>query len=680
MDKLKMHSPDLSQDNIAKIRELFPGCVTEARDDATGAVRLAVDFDQLRQELSDHIVEGPQERYRLDWPGKREALALANAPIAKTLRPEPSESVAFEKTKNLFIEGDNLDALKLLQENYLGAIDLIYIDPPYNTGQDFIYSDDFSEAENEYLQRTSQTDELKNRFVANTETNGRFHSDWLSMIYARLKVAKNLLAPTGAVFISIDDGEQENLKKVCDEVFGGENFVNTISVNMKNVAGASGGGEDKRLKKNIEYLHVYLASRVDFEGFNNAYDLFPISDMVQEYRDEGKSWKYTTILVEPGEKVFLGSTVDGEGNDISIYERRDFVIKSIAQVQREEGLTEEEAYNKYASMIFQTAMPQSSIRPRVMSFVQENGGVQSDLYSIEYVPRSGRNKGKLYEQFYKGESFRLFAWLRDVAEEKDGVIYKREMRGTYWDYASETKNLTKEGDIPFQNGKKPLAMLKRIVGMQKNQNATVMDFFAGSSSTAHAVLACNAEDGGDRRFIMVQLPEVGDAEASGFANVAELSKERIRRAGKKILEGECHPDWNRDVGFRVLKVDTSNMKDVYYRPDELKQSDLLDMVDNVKEGRTAEDLLFQVLVDWGVDLTLPIRRETVQGKSVFFVDDNALVACFDRGITEDLVKDLAGHEPLRVVFRDNGFVSDAVKINVEQIFRQLSPSTEVKAI
>ena len=679
MDKLKMHSPDLTQDNIAKIRALFPGCVTEVAG-ADGSLKLAIDFDQLRQELNDQIVEGPQERYRLDWPGKREALALANAPIAKTLRPEPRESVEFEKTRNLFIEGDNLDALKLLQENYLGAIDLIYIDPPYNTGQDFIYSDDFSEAESEYLQRTSQTDELKNRFVANTETNGRFHSDWLSMIYARLKVAKNLLAPTGAVFISIDDGEQENLKKVCDEVFGGENFVNTISVNMKNVAGASGGGEDKRLKKNIEYLHVYLASRVDFEGFNNAYDLFPISDMVQEYRDEGKSWKYTTILVEPGEKVFLGSTVDGDGNDISIYERRGFVIKSIAQVQREEGLTEEDAYNKYASMIFQTAMPQSSIRPRVMSFVEENGGVQSDLYSIEYVPRSGRNKGNLYEQFYKGESFRLFAWLRDVAEEKDGVIYKREMRGTYWDYASETKNLTKEGDIPFQNGKKPLAMLKRIVGMQKNQKATVMDFFAGSSSTAHAVLACNAEDGGDRRFIMVQLPEVGDAAASGFANVAELSKERIRRAGKKILEGKCHPDWNRDVGFRVLKIDTSNMADVYYTPDATNQDDLFAQVDSIKQGRTPEDLLFQVLVDWGVDLTLPIRRETVQGKTVFFVDENALVACFDTGITEELVKELAGYEPVRVVFRDTGFVSDAVKINVEQIFRQLSPRTEVKSI
>ena len=674
-----MHSPDLTQDNIARIRTAFPDCVTEARGE-DGTLRLAVDFDQLRQALSDHIVEGPQERYRLDWPGKREALLTANAPIAKTLRPARDESVDFDTTKNLFIEGDNLHALKLLQENYLGDIDLIYIDPPYNTGQDFIYSDKFSEAEIEYLQRTNQTDELNNRFVANTETNGRFHSDWLSMIYARLKVAKNLLSPTGAVFISIDDGEQENLKKVCDEVFGGENFVNTISVNMKNVAGASGGGEDKRLKKNIEFLHVYVASRVDFEGFNNAYDLFPISDMVQEYRDEGKSWKYTTVLVEPGEKVFIGSTVDGDGNDISIFERRGFIIKSIAQVQREEGLSEEDAYNKYASMIFQTAMPQSSIRPRVMSFVQENGGIQSDLYSIEYVPRSGRNKGNLYEQFYKGENFRLFAWLRDVAEERDGVIYKKEMRGTYWDYASETKNLTKEGDVPFQNGKKPLAMLKRIVGMQKNQNATVLDFFAGSSSTAHAVLAYNSEDGGNRRFIMVQLPEVGDAGASGFANVADLSKERIRRAGAKILESDCAEGWNRDVGFRVLKVDSSNMADVWYTPDETTQAGLLDSVDNIKPDRSGEDLLFQVLLDWGVDLTLPIERQVVQGKEVFFVDGNALVACFEAGITEALVTELATRQPLRVVFRDTGFADDATKINVEQIFRQTSPDTDVKAI
>ena len=680
MDKLKMHSPDRSQDNIAKVRELFPECVIEARDEATGVVRLAVDFDQLRQELNDHVVEGPQERYRLDWPGKRNALVQANAPIAKTLRPAQAESVEFKTTKNLFIEGDNLDALKLLQDTYLGEVDLIYIDPPYNTGQDYIYSDDFVQSKGSYLQRSNQTDELKRKFFANLESSGRFHSDWLSMIFSRLRVAKKLLAPTGAVFISIDDEEQENLKKLCDEVFGRENFVNTISVNMKNVAGASGGGEDKRLKKNIEYIHVYTASRMDFEGFNNVYDLFPISDLVKEYRDQGKSWKYTSILLDPGEKIILGSTVDGEGNEIAVFQRRGFVIKSVLGVQKEEKLSEEGTYNKYASRIFQTAMPQSSIRLRVMDFVRKNGGIQSDLYSIEYVPRSGRNKGKKYEQFYKGENFRLFAWLRDVAEEREGVIYKKEMRGTYWDYASETKNLTKEGDVQFQNGKKPLAMLKRIVGMQKNQNATVLDFFAGSSSTAHAVLACNAEDGGGRRFIMTQLPEVGDAGASGFGNVAELSKDRIRRAGKKILNGECHPDWNRDVGFRVLKVDTSNMKDVYYRPDELKQSDLLGMVNNVKVGRTAEDLLFQVLVDWGVDLTLPIHRKTLKGKTVFLVDKNALAACFDDDVTEKIVKKLAKRKPLRVVFRDNGFVSDAVKINVVQIFRQLSPSTEVKAI
>ena len=681
MKKLKMQSPNLTDENIEKIRELYPDCVTEAKDE-NGNLRYAVDFDQLRQALSDHIVEGPQERYRLDWPGKREALLAANAPITKTLRPCREESVDFDSTKNLFIEGDNLEALKLLQETYLCKVDLIYIDPPYNTGQDFIYQDNFAISEQEYHVATNQFDELGNRFVANLESNGRFHSTWLSMMYPRLKVAKRLLSDEGAIFISIDDEEQDNLKKLCDEIFGAENFVNTISVNMKNVAGASGGGEDKRLKKNIEYLHVYVKSRSNFPGFNNAYDLFPIIDMVQEYRDIGKSWKYTSVLVDAGEKIEIGSTVDGEGNEIKVFERRGFVIKSIGQLQRDEGLSEEQVYNKYANYIFQTAMPQSSIRPRVMSFVNENGGVQSDLYSIEYVPRSGRNKGQVYEQFYKGQNFRLFAWLRDVAEQKDGTLYKREMRGTYWDYASDTKNLTKEGNIPFQNGKKPLAMLKRIVDMQPYNDITVLDFFAGSSSMAHAVLAANAEDGSKRRFVMVQLPEPGEAKGAGFDNVADLSKERIRRAGKQILEGKYHKDWNKDVGFRVLKIDTSNMTDIYYTPGDVKQEDLIGAIDNIKPDRTAEDLLFQVLVDWGVDLSLPIRSEKIKDKTVFFVNEAPydLIACFDTGISEELVKELAKYEPLRVVFRDNGFESDAVKINVEQIFRQLSPVTDVRSI
>jgi adenine-specific DNA-methyltransferase len=681
MEKLKMHSPNLTRDNIARIRDLFPGCVTEAKGE-DGSVKLAVDFDQLRQELAESVVEGPQERYHLNWPGKREALLAANAPIAKTLRPCRDESVDFDTTKNLFIEGDNLEALKLLQENYLGAIDLIYIDPPYNTGEDFIYRDDFGLSADAYHLVTNQVDEMGNKFVANLESNGRFHSDWLGMIYARLKVARRLLSEQGAIFISIDDEEQENLKKICDEVFGEENFVNTISVNMKNVAGASGGGEDKRLKKNIEYLHVYVRAREEFLGFNNAYDLFPIISLVQEYRDEGKSWKYTSVLVDPGQKIELGKTVDGDGNDITVYERRGFVIRSIAQVQREDGISEEDAYSKYADRIFQTAMPQSSIRPRVMSFVQENGGIQSDLYSIEYVPRSGRNKGQVYEQFYKGESFRLFAWLRDVAEERDGVLYKKEMRGTYWDYASETKNLTKEGNIPFQNGKKPLAMLRRIVEMQQSKDVKVLDFFAGSSSAAHAVLASNAEDGGSRRFIMVQIPERGEAQEIGFENVAELSKERIRRAGNQVLEGRCHENWNKDVGFRVLKIDTSNMADVYYAPDALDKPDLDLFVDNIKPDRTPEDLLFQVMLDWGVDLGLPISKRVIQNKDVFLVDSNALAACFDGhgGVDEDFVKELAKVQPLRVVFRDAGFKDSSVKINVEQIFKLLSPATEVKCI
>ncbi len=679
IEKLKLHSPDLTAQNVGRIAALFPGCVTESIG-ADGKLRRAIDFDLLRQELSDSIVEGPQERYHLDWPGKRQALITANAPIAKTLRPVRAESVDFDTTRNLFIEGDNLEALKLLQETYLGKVDLIFIDPPYNTGQDFIYKDDFKISAQEYFMKTGEISEFNERFVSNLESNGRFHSDWLSMMYSRLKSAHRLLSDSGAIFITIDDEEQENLKKLCDEIFGAENFLNTVSVNMKNIAGASGGGEDKRLKKNIEYLHVYSKSKEVFEGFENAFDYIPIGELVQEYRDAGKSWKYTTALVDAGEKVFVGATVDGDGNDIKIYERKGYAIKSVSQIQRDDGISEAEVYNKYAGVIFQTAMPQSSIRPRVISYVNENGGPNSDLYSIEYVPRSGRNKGVVYEQFYKGDSFRLFAWLRDVSEEIGGVLYKKEMKGTYWDYAAETKNLSKEGDVVFQNGKKPLSMIKRIVGMQKKKNILVLDFFAGSATTAHAVLSQNADDCGSRQFIMVQLPEVGEAPSAGFANVSDLSKERIRRAGAKILEGECHPDWNRDVGFRVLKIDSSNMADVYYTPDATTQADLLSRVDNIKEGRTAEDLLFQVLLDWGVDLTLPITRETLAGKTVFTVAGNALIACFDTGVDEALVKTLATRHPLRVVFRDTGFASDAVKINVKQIFRSLSPDTDVKAI
>lgn len=686
MDKLKMHSPDLSQSNIEKIKELFPNCVTEATDDS-GNLKLAIDFDQLKQELSDSIVEGPQERYQLNWPGKREALLTANAPIAKTLRPCREESVNFDKTENLFIEGDNLEAMKLLQETYLEKIKLIFIDPPYNTGKDFIYKDDFAEASDEFLKKSNQYDDQGLRLVSNLDSNGRFHSNWLTMIYSRLKLAKNLLSEDGVIFISIDDSEQENLKKVCDEIFGQENYVNTISINLKNVAGASGGGEDKRLKKNVEYVLVYAKCYDALAPFESVYEYRPIGELVEEYRQEGRSWKYTSVLFNSGGKKYIASTVDGDGNEIKIYERVNATIKSIGQIIQSEKITEQEAYDKYGHLAFQTAMPQSSIRPRVMNKVQEIGG-NSDLYSIEYVPRSGRNKGKLYEQFYKGEQFRLFAWLKDVSIEINGHLYKKEMQGTYWDFVSETKNLTKEGGVPFQNGKKPLKFLSRIIDMMNDPNMTVLDFFAGSASTAHAVMERNFNDDGKRKYIMVQLPEECDAKSEafklGFRKVSDLSTQRIKNAALKLQEQS--PSKSVDIGFRLLKTDSSNMTDIFYQADQINQTDMFAQVENIKEGRTDEDLLFQVLLDWGVGLTLPISKQQLATKDVFFVNANEngegadLIACFGKDISNELIKALAEKQPLRVVFRDDGFANDSVKINVEQIFKQISPMTDVKSI
>ena len=621
MEKLKMHSPDLSQENIAKIRELFPGCVTEARDEATGAVRLAVDFDQLRQELSDHIVDGPQERYRLDWPGKREALVAANAPIAKTLRPDIQESSGFESTKNIFIEGDNLEALKITQDCFLGKVQLIYIDPPYNTGNDFVYDDDFRESTESFLAKSLQADEAGNKMVANLESNGRFHSDWLSMIYARLRVAKNLLAEAGFICVSIDDGESANLKKVMDEVFGEKNFVATIVWQKRYVANVTA----RHISDMHDFIHVY-------------------SKNASEARV--KKWPLTEDQLEAYRNPDNDPRGPWRAQDLS-------------------------ASKPYQAGLFTIHRNGQEFNPPPNRYWRCNQA-QFEAWDAE-----GR--------IWWGVEGTARPMLKSYLNEKDATTTPH----TWWDYGSagQNKEATLEmkalfdGASPFDTPK-PVRLMKRLLETFGN-GGLVMDFFAGSSSFAHAVLECNAKENAGFKYVQVQWPEDLKRQndlAAQFANIAEVSRERIRRAGKKILEGDCHPDWNRDVGFRVLKVDTSNMKDVYYRPDELKQSDLLDMVDNVKEGRTADDLLFQVLVDWGVDLTLPIRRETVQSKTVFFVDDNALVACFDLGVTEDLVKELAKREPLRVVFRDNGFVSDAVKINVEQIFRQLSPSTDVKSI
>ena len=658
MEKMKLHSPNLTEENIAHIRELFPGCVTEAQGEE-GQLKLAVDFDQLRQELSEIIVEGPQERYHLNWPGKREALLAANAPIAKTLRPCRDESVDFDITKNLFIEGDNLEALKLLQETYLGKVRMIYIDPPYNTGNDFIYEDDFAENADDFLKRSNQKDEEGSRLVANTESNGRFHSDWLSMMYSRLKLARHLLRDDGIVFVSIDDDEASNLCKICNEIFGESNFIANLvwDRNRKNDA--------KYFSVGHEYMAVY-------------------------FKDKSFVKSQGTLFRAPKDGV-------EELKDLFNKLRADF--KDDWEAIREKILE------------FYSSIPEEDSRAPIKRFrkIDHKGPYRDDgninwpggggpRYQVIHpetkrpckLPASGwryPTPQRFWEEFDKGrvvfgpDESTVPRIRTNLFENNDQV-----MKSVHYSYAQTATNKFIEifdGIRVFENPK-PVTDIVQIVRYVTDPDDIVLDFFAGSATTLHAVMQLNTEDGGNRKFIMVQLPEPCDEQSeafkAGYKTIAEISKERIRRAGKKILEGECHEGWNQDIGFRVLKVDSSNMADVYYTPDAIDQSQVDAFVDNIKPDRKSEDMLFQVLLDWGVDLSLPIRKETLQGKPVFFVDENALVACFDSGVNEELVKELAGFEPLRVVFRDNGFVSDAVKINVEQIFKQMSPGTEVKSI
>lgn len=622
MDKLKMHTPNLTQDNIVRIAELFPGCVTEAKEE-DGSVKLAVDFDLLRQELTDSIIEGSQERYHLDWPGKREALLTANAPIAKTLRPAKHESVDFETTKNIFIEGDNLDALKLLQETYLGKVKMIYIDPPYNTGNDFVYEDDFAEDADEYLIRSNQKDTEGNRLSTNTTANGRFHSDWLSMMYSRLRIAKDLLSENGAIFISIDDGEVGNLRKLADQIFGEVNFIANIIWQKKYTR----ANDAKWFSDNHDHILCYGKNK---QGM--TLNLLPRNDeQLSAYLNPDKHekgvWKATPLHAKSGTNT------------------SEYTFKN--------GIT---------------------WKPPVGTYRRFNDESMKQMDEGDEIWFGADGK-----QTPSRKSF-----LCDV---KSGVTPV-----TLWPYDEvghnhEASNELKALDLGglFTNPK-PTRLIKRALLLATNPDDLILDFFAGSGTTADAVFQLNSEDGGNRRFIMVQLPEPcepkSEAHKAGFKTIAEISKERIRRAGKKALTCATDNGWNRDVGFRVMKIDTSNLADVYYSPDDLDKASLDLFVDNIKPDRSPDDLLFQVMLDWGVDLALPITKQVIQSKDVFFVDDNALVACFDAhsGVDETFVKELAKLQPLRVVFRDAGFRDSATKINVEQIFKLLSPATEVKCI
>jgi len=626
MDKLKLHTPNLTDDNTAKIAALFPHCVLEGK----------IDFDLLKQELSNSIIDGTQERYQLGWVGKREALLNANAPIAKTLRPCREESVNFDSTENLYIEGDNLDALKLLQETYLNKVKMIYIDPPYNTGNDFIYEDDFAENTADYLQRSNQKDDAGNRLTTNSESNGRFHSDWLSMMYPRLKLARNLLRDDGVIFISIDDGEVHNLKKLCDEVFGEDNFVANV-IWQKKFSRSNDATYFSTMHDNI----LCYAKSIDFGSSSSGWklNLLPRTDedngsYANPDNDSRGVWTSVVLSAKSGSENLNYKIITPSGRECFPPDGRYW---SVSQNKLKELISDNRIwFGKNGDGI-----------PRQKTFLSE---VQAGLR-----PNT--------------------IWFHDE------VSHNQEAR-------QSLKKLF-DGKAYFDSPK-PVELLKQMLIISSPENKDIyLDFFSGSATTAHAVMQLNAEDGGKRKFIMVQIPEACDEKSeafkAGYKTIADIGKERIRRAGKKIKADNALTAPDLDIGFRVLKIDSSNMNDVYYSPDAINKDDLHTFIDNIKPDRSDEDLLFQVLLDWGVDLSLPLERKTIADKPVFVVAvvaNDAIVACFDRngGVTETFIKELAKIKPLRAVFCDAGFASDSVKINIEQIFKLLSPSTDIKTI
>lgn len=677
MDKLKMHSPDLLQENIEKIRKLFPNCVTETKDDS-GNLKLAIDFDLLKQQLSDSLVEGPSERYHLNWPGKRSSLLKANSKISKTLIPSEKESINFNSTEHLFIEGNNLSVLKLIEETYLGLIKLIYIDPPYNTGGDLLYNDDFSESSDTFLKKDSQVDEDGNKLVSNLQGNGRFHTKWLNMMYPRLIKAKNLLSDDGILAISIDDNELSNLLSIIDELFGWENRK-VICVKMSEPTGVKMASINKNggIAKLKEY--VVLASKNGIKGLN--LEKVPKGSWDNEY-------KTACLGLKKEELAFIKSVLDDE-------ERCESDIKKVEQLSKKlsfmpsKDLCISEGNKKLTDKwLFDNAW-------RILQFATLTGGAKDlavnkklayETPPSAFVVTTSQSKAYLVRGDFNHET-RLPRCKMLFADK-----YLEVHPGDFWSDI-KTTGLDNEGGVDFKNGKKPLKLLKRIIKMATKNNDIILDFFAGSGTVGQAVWESNIEDGNSRKFILVQYPEqfnvknedhkesIKFCEAKGVpANVAELSKQRLK------INIENLKDASVDLGYRVLKVDSSNMTDVFYRPDQIIQTDMFEQVANIKEGRKDEDLLFQVLLDWGVGLTLPIFKEQIASKDVFYVnaDDGGegadLIACFGTNISNELIKELAEKQPLRIVFRDDGFANDSVKINVEQIFKQISPITDVKSI
>lgn len=616
MEHLNMQSMDKVAANVAKIRELFPNCVTE-RINKEGKLEHAIDFDMLKQELSDHVVDGLQERYQFTWPDKRKAILAANAPINKTLRPCREESVDFDNTENLYIEGDNLEVLKLLQETYLGKVKMIYIDPPYNTGNDFVYEDDFKQSADEYIDNSGQLDEEGNRLVANTESNGRFHTDWLNMIYPRLKVAKDLLSEDGVIFISIDEHESDNLKKVSHEIFGEQNYFGDL-VWEATTQPINAGSAKFGLQKKTEIILLYGKNKSKISGFNLEQEA---SDLSYPHTGKFGSCRFEVI----------------EKSDAGDYNRDSMKFKILGQSPR--------------------PGKRWQIGKDLAIKLAEEGKLEivDGLVKRAVYPEDEIDKIKV-------KPFWSLMLAENVGSAKNGKEELNSVMGT---------------PIGFDTVK-PLGLIKKLLSYI-GKNYLILDFFSGSATTAHAVMQLNAEDGGKRKFIMVQLQEEcaenSEAYKAGYKNICEIGKERIRRAGKKIKEENPLTTQDLDIGFRVLKCDSSNMEDVYFTPKEYMDKQQSLFVDNIKKDRNDEDLLFDAMLKLDTPLSSKIEKITIAGKTVYNVAQGHLMACFDKNVTDEVITAVAKEMPSYFVMRDSSQADDSVAINFEQIFNTYSPQT-----
>ena len=652
-DKLDLQSTDITSLNVEKIALLFPNCVTETAEGKR------IDFDLLKQELSNEIVEGNKERYRLEWPGKREAIVTANIPTTNTLRPVREDSVDFDTTENIYIEGDNLEVLKLLQESYLNKIKMIYIDPPYNTGKDFVYKDNFAKSGEEELLESGQKDEYNRRLVVNPETSGRYHSDWLSMMYPRLKLARNLLTEDGVIFISIGVEEVANMKKIMDEIFGESNFIEVFSW----VKTSTPPALSTKSRKTNEYILCYEKNRNPFK-YNG--ELLDGGD--QPLLNSGNSERE---LLFPKDSVYFNKSKFL--NDTYFPSRPDRV-ELMDEITIVDGFAKKDFRLKGAFKWTQDFL-NDEIK-KGTKFI-----IKSDIFSIRFI----RNE----EGFKRPTNFIKEKYTNPVINKKDNGV------GTNENASSELRELMGTDVFSYP---KPVTLMKYLTNFVVQEKDIVLDFFSGSSSTAEGVLKLSSDENKNLKYIMVQLPENLDENLktadlntkkiiqNGIDfldsiekphNITELAKERIRRAAKKIKE-ETKADI--DYGFRVYRLDSSNMQDVYYKPQDYNQGTLDLFADNVKADRTAEDLVTQIMLDWGLQLSLPIERKTILGKEIYAVAGDSLYCCFDKGIDESFAKEVAKDQPLRIVFRDNGFKDDTAKENVKQLLKQLAPNTEMKVI